>query len=80
MNSWSSGSWNTIPTVRRMSGSVFFVKGRSPIRTSPAVGERYPFRWSRRVDFPAPLAPMTATDSPWVIRNVTSRKATVPSG
>ncbi len=35
MNSWSSGSWKTIPTLLRIEGRVSLVTGTSPIRTLP---------------------------------------------
>ena len=40
MKSWSSGSWNTRPTVRRTATTLDFVTGISQMRTSPRVGWR----------------------------------------
>ena len=78
--SWSSGSWKTMPTVRRMSGRVPLVTGMPPMSTLPRSGVSSPFRWSSSVDLPAPLAPTTAIASPWPTSNETPSSARVPSG
>ena len=38
MNSWSSGSWKTTPTRRRISLRLALVTGSPPTATSPAWG------------------------------------------
>ena len=43
MKSWSSGFWNTNPTLRRIPARVFFPTGSSPTMTVPEVGRRRPF-------------------------------------
>ena len=57
--SWSSGSWNTMPTRRRNSARPFRSRrtGAPSSSTSPLWGVSTPFRLRNRVDFPAPLAP-----------------------
>jgi hypothetical protein len=43
--------------------------------TAPSVGRMIPASTWRSVLFPAPLGPMTASDSPWTMRKLTWRSA-----
>ena len=57
MNSWSSGSWKTMATRRRISARLAFVTGSPPTVTVPACGSRMPLRCRTRVVLPAPFGP-----------------------
>ncbi len=71
-------NWNTKPTLRRRrrASSVSLNPSmRSPSsQTSPAVGRSSPARRLSSVDFPHPLGPMIATNSPRSIADVDAAK------
>jgi len=66
--------------TRRSASGEAPVTASSPIRTSPAVGTTSPFRQRSRVDFPAPLGPMRATNSPGPMSRSTPSSARGPPG
>ena len=72
--SWSSGVWNTSPTIARMAGKLSRMMRLSPIVTSPCP-VNIPFKCSIKVDLPAPFGPTNATLSPSHNVNETPRKA-----
>ena len=80
MNSWSSGSWNTIPTRRRISLRCSAATGRPATAILPAPGRSTPLHWSTRVVLPAPLGPSRATRSPRWTWKLTPNSAWCPSG
>ena len=69
MKSWSSGSWKTMPTRRRISLRLSFATGRPPTSTARAAAWM-PLRCSTRVVLPAPLGPSRATRSPALDREI----------
>ena len=77
MNSWSSGSWKTMPTRRRISARFGFSTGQSADLTVPAPAWRMPLRCSTSVVLPAPLGPSRATRSPG---GRAGRRRTAPGG
>ncbi len=54
-----------MPSLCRIMFRVSLLSLTSPMITSPFAGIRMPIKSINRVDLPAPLAPMTPTDSPW---------------
>ena len=75
--------WNTKPMrarTRRSASGEAPITASSPIRTSPAVGVTSPFRQRSRVDFPAPLEPMRATNSPGPMSRSTPSSVRGPPG
>ena len=82
MNSWSSGSWKTMPTRRRISAQVGRLgrpAGRRP-RPRPPPAARMPLRCSTSVVLPAPLGPSRATRSPACDGEVDAEQRLVPVG
>ena len=79
-NSWSSGSWKTIPTRRRISARFGFSTGSPPTVTDPATPVRIPLRCSTSVVLPAPFGPSSATRSPVCTVRSTPCRTGVPSG
>ena len=78
MNNWSSGSWKTMPTRRRISTMLVRSTSSPAILTVPARAVRMPFRCRTSVVLPAPLGPSRATRSPgWTWRSMPFR-ALVP--
>ena len=79
--SWSSGSWNTMPTRRRSSVRPFRSRftGAPSSRISPADGWSTPLRFRNRVDLPAPLAPRMPVILPRSARRLMPFSAAVPS-
>ncbi len=80
---WRLNCWNTKPIRARTRRSVSAdapVTTSSPIRTTPAVGVTSPFRQRRNVDFPAPLGPIRATNSPGAMSRSTPSSARAPPG
>ena len=78
-NSWSSGSWNTNPTVaasRSMGRQPAMARPSS--RTSPAAGRSSPMRCLTSVVLPEPFCPTMATGSPGSIDSETPRTASTP--
>ena len=62
---WLSGFWNTIPTLLRISKKFFSLQASIPnTRTLPDWGRKSPLVSRASVDFPLPLCPKTATNSP----------------
>ena len=57
MNSWSSGSWKTMPTRRRISRRLSLATGSPEMVTLPRPGIKMPLRCSTSVVLPAPLGP-----------------------
>lgn len=80
MNSWSSGSWKTMPTLRRISAMFFAETGSPATVTVPAPPVRMPLRCRTRVVLPAPFGPRSATRSPLPMRRSTPKRAWCPSG
>ena len=78
--SWSSGSWKTIPTRRRISAGSPWPTGRPLTATDPAPAVRMPLRCSTRVVLPAPLGPSSATRSPAVDVQVDAEERLVAVG
>ena len=78
--SWSSGLEKSSPSFARIERALASVSSSPRMRTRPDWARRMPFRFSRKVDFPAPLGPISATRSPGVTRSETSRSPGVPSG
>lgn len=79
MKSWSSGFWNTMPTRRRISLSVFLPSSIPSASIFPENGST-PTRARSSDVFPAPLAPIKATDSLSPISKSRAFTACVPSG
>ncbi|KAM9867178.1 hypothetical protein ACIFOC_00094 [Leucobacter aridicollis] len=87
----SSGSsipcWKTNPNRRSRkadrASSESVARSSNPVpserltKTAPESGVRIPARTYRRVDFPEPLGPIIATDSPGVIETLASASASV---
>ena len=80
MNSWSSGSWNTIPTRRRISARFAFSTASPPTVTVPRVATLMPLSASTSVVLPAPLGPSIATRSPAATSRSTPSRAPVAVG
>ena len=79
LKSWSSGFWNTTPTVcgslLRCAGSA----GSSPLTdASPGLPGSTPHSRRNSVVLPAPLGPTSATHSPGSTANVTPSRAVRP--
>src|SRR5919201_3830333 len=70
------GTWAT-PALTILSGRAP-VRSRPPTSTRPAVGRTRPEIVPSKVDFPAPLAPISATSSPSLTRRSTP-KSTGPA-
>lgn len=80
MNSWSSGSWKTMPT-RRLISAMFRLSTGSPATvTVPVPPVRMPLRCSTSVVLPAPFGPSSATRSPRATQKSTPNRAWCPSG
>jgi len=79
MKSWSSGFWNTRPTRRRTSPTVFGVRRMPSARTAPRAAGSTPTAASISVVLPAPFAPSRAA-LPRSSEKVTPSSASVPSG
>ena len=75
MNSWSSGSWKTIPTRRRISRRCSLTTGSPATATVPVCAVSTPLRCSTNVVLPAPLGPSSATRSPGSMRRSTPCRA-----
>ena len=81
-NSWCSGYWNTIPTLKRTCRiSLGFSQiSRPSSSTRPEVGRTSPLRCCTSVDLPDPVCPMMPMNSPgWTVRD-TSRMAAFSKG
>lgn len=78
--SWSSGFWNTKPTLRASSAISSPAASRPSTVTVPDVGRAMPIRCRASVLLPAPLGPTTATRSPALTVSETSASAVVPFG
>src|SRR3569623_983307 len=79
-NNCSSGSWNTIPTLRRTAVSVSFFTSIPATFTRPLEGSSTPFSRLMKVDLPAPLGPIKATFSSCRRRHETPSSTVCPSG
>ncbi len=80
MKSWSSGSWKTTPTRRRISLRFCLSTGIPETLTVPAPAVRIPLRCSTSVVLPAPLGPSRATRSPLVHVQVDAEERLVAVG
>ena len=74
----SAGACRIVPMRRRLSASPGSPRGRPSMTTDPLLGAANPLRRRSSVVLPAPLLPMTATDSPGSMRSEMSRTMVLP--
>ena len=78
LQSWRSGFWNRKPIFFASALVRSDVVGTPSTSTRPAVGFRRPFMSFETVVFPAPFAPISATNSPRPTVKFRSRTAAAP--